>query len=89
MICFKRLKDIREDNDLTQEDMAKILEVKRAAYSLWELEINIIPLVFLCKYADFFNISIDYILSRSDDKYVEIKKGFNLKVLGNNIKKLE
>ena len=41
---FKRLKDIREDHDINQEQMAKILKVNRSTYSLWELGINIIPL---------------------------------------------
>ena len=47
MIKFERLKDIREDHDLSQEEMAKILNVKRSRYSLWELGINIIPLKYL------------------------------------------
>ena len=37
MIDFKKLRDIREDNDLNQRKMAKILHVKRSTYSLWEV----------------------------------------------------
>ena len=48
MISFKRLKDIREDNDINQKEMANILNVNRSTYSLWELGINIIPLKYLC-----------------------------------------
>ena len=44
MIDIERLKDIREDNDLSQKDLAKILNVNRSTYSLWELGINIIPI---------------------------------------------
>lgn len=44
MINFTRLKDIREDNDINQTQMAEILDVNRSTYSLWELGINIIPL---------------------------------------------
>ncbi|MFI3261070.1 MAG: helix-turn-helix domain-containing protein [bacterium] len=44
MIDTNRLKDIREDNDTNQEQMAKVLGVNRSTYSLWELGINIIPL---------------------------------------------
>ena len=40
MISFKRLRDIREDHDLTQSEMAEILGVDRSAYSLWELGKN-------------------------------------------------
>ena len=36
MLDFKRLKDLREDHDLTQSEMAEIIGVKRSAYSLWE-----------------------------------------------------
>ena len=43
MINFIKLKDIREDHDISQKEMANILGVTRSAYSLWELGINIIP----------------------------------------------
>ena len=62
MINLSKLKDIREDNDISQEEMAKILGVNRSTYSLWELGINIIPLKKLCDFADYFNYSIDYVL---------------------------
>ena len=62
MINLSKLKDIREDNDISQEEMAKILGVNRSTYSLWELGINIIPLKNLCDFADYFNYSIDYVL---------------------------
>ena len=55
MINFTRLKDIREDNDINQTQMAEILDVNRSTYSLWELGINIIPLKSLCSFADYFN----------------------------------
>ena len=89
MINFRRLKDIREDNDINQKEMAEILNVKRSAYSLWELSINIIPLKSLCDFADYFNLSIDYVLDLTNNKNVKItNKGLNLKILGNNIKKI-
>ena len=90
MINFTRLKDIRLDYAISQAKMAKILNVKRSTYSLWEIGINIIPLNSLCDYADYFNISIDYVLELDNDRNSKnLKKGFDLKVLGNNIKKLE
>jgi len=55
MIDITRLKDIREDNDLSQEKMAQILHVKRSAYSLWELGISIIPFNHLYDFASYFN----------------------------------
>ena len=89
MIDFKRLRDIREDNDLNQNEMANILGVKRARYSLWELGINIIPLTYLCKYADYFNYSIDYVLEITNKKKeTDLIKGLDLHILGNNLKEL-
>lgn len=89
MINFNRLKDIREDNDINQEQMAKILNVKRSTYSLWELGINIIPLKNLCDFADYFDFSIDYILGLTNDrKNINLIKGLDLVGLGNNIKYL-
>ena len=53
MINLSKLKDIREDNDISQEEMAKILGVNRSTYSLWELGINTIPLKNLCDFAKY------------------------------------
>lgn len=87
MIEVRRLKDLREDNDINQNEMAKILKVNRSTYSLWELGINIIPLKNLCDFADYFNVSIDYVLGLTNNKKIKyIKKGLDLKVLGNNMK---
>lgn len=87
MISFTRLRDIREDNDLNQEDMANILHVSRSAYSLWELGINIIPLKKLCDFAIYFNCSLDYILGLSNERNSNIlTKKLDLKILGNNLK---
>ena len=87
MINFTRLKDIREDNDINQTQMAEILDVNRSTYSLWELGINIIPLKSLCSFADYFNYSIDYVLGlTSIRKNPNLIKGLDLIKLGNNIK---
>ncbi len=87
MINFKRIKDIREDHDMSQKQMAEILGVNRSTYSLWELGVNVIPLRFLCAYADYFNVSIDYVLSLTNDKNMKIiYSGLDLKILGNNMK---
>lgn len=89
MINFKRLKDIREDNDISQDKIAHILNVNRSTYSLWELGINIIPLKYLCEYADYFKVSIDYVLGLTNDKKINILyEGLNLQTLGNNMKKI-
>ncbi len=89
MIDIERLKDIREDHDLSQKEMAKILNVNRSTYSLWELGINIIPIKYLSSLADYFNYSIDYILGITNNKNSNIlKKGFDIKLLGKNLKEI-
>ena len=89
MINFKRLKNIREDNDISQEEMAQILKINRSTYSLRELGINIIPLKKLCEYADYFDVNIDYVIGLTNDKKIPILyKGLNLKKLGSNLKKI-
>lgn len=86
MIDVEKLKGIREDHDLSQKDMANILNVNRSTYSLWELGINIIPIRYLSLFADYFNYSIDYILGLNNIKNTNIEKGFSLDVLGKNLK---
>lgn len=89
MINFIKLKDIREDHDISQKEMANILGVTRSAYSLWELGINIIPLKPLVMYANYFNYSIDYVLGLTNDRRKNnVTPVLDLKVLGNNIKNL-
>ncbi len=61
-----RLKEIREDRDLLQKDVAKILGIKQQQYSEYEIGKRVIPIEYLSKLADFYNVSIDYILSKTD-----------------------
>lgn len=88
MINVQKLKDIREDKDLTQTDIANILSVPRSTYSMWEIGICIIPLDKLCFLADYYNVSIDYALgltNNSNSKH--IIKGFQIDNLAQNLKK--
>ncbi len=88
MVDMKRLAEIREDQDITQEEMAKILKVKRSAYSLWELGINIIPLEYLYNYAKYFNLSIDYALGLTNNRTKVIYPDIDLNIIGNKLKDL-
>ncbi len=89
MINISRLKNIREDHDIKQETMSKILNVNRSTYSLWELGINIIPLEYLYNFAKYFNVSIDYVLGLTNIKgNNKSNKNLDLKILGNNLKTL-
>lgn len=61
-----RLKDLREDSDLTQTQVASLLNISQVAYSYYEIGKRSIPLELLCKLADYYNTSIDYILYRTN-----------------------
>ena len=62
-----RIKDLREDRDLTQKEISKILNISQVAYSYYELNRRSIPLEILSKLADFYNTSIDYLVYRTDE----------------------
>ena len=65
-----RLKDLREDNDLTQAEVAKLLKTTQQQYSKYELGIRLIPIDKLCLLADYYQTSTDYILGRTNIKNV-------------------
>lgn len=63
---INRLKEIREDNDLSQKDIAKILNTTQQQYSKYELGIRVIPLEKINILASFYNTSIDYLFGNTD-----------------------
>jgi len=69
-----RLRDLREDRDLKQKDIAAYLQIHQTTYSDYELgELNI-PVAVLHKMADYYNVSIDYLLCRTNEKQPYPKK---------------
>ena len=65
---MNRLKDLREDRDLLQKDIAKILNMSQTGYSKYEVGTNDIPTEILKKLADYYNTSIDYLLCLTDER---------------------
>lgn len=65
---ISRLKEIREDNDLYQKDIANILGITQQQYNKYELGINAIPLEKINILADYYKTSIDYLTYRTDQK---------------------
>lgn len=63
---YTRIRDLREDKDLTQAYMAKLLSVNQRTYSRYETGEHEIPLAALCALADFHGVSTDYLLDRTD-----------------------
>lgn len=63
---FKRLKDLREDHDYTQQKISEILEISRPQYSLYETGKRTIPIDLLSKLSILYNTSIDYIVGNTN-----------------------
>lgn len=65
---MNRLREMREDKDLFQKDIANYLNIDQSNYSKYELEKINIPIDIIYKLADYYNCSIDYLLYRTDEK---------------------
>lgn len=65
---YRRIRDLREDHDLTQKEMAKNLNCSQQVYSNYELGQRDIPTDILIKLAQFYGVSTDYILGLSNNK---------------------
>ena len=63
---YERLKDLREDKDLTQADIAKLLETTRQQISKWETGTQMMGVDKYIKLAQFYNVSLDYLLGIID-----------------------
>ncbi len=62
-----RLKDLREDRDVKQKELAELLNIKQNTYSQYENGKREIPLSMLWKLADFYDVSIDYLIGRTEN----------------------
>lgn len=65
---IRRLKDLREDKDLNQNSISKLLNIKQQTYSYYESGKRTIPYELIIKLALFYNTSIDYILELTNEK---------------------
>lgn len=68
---LKRLKNLRIDNDLYQKEVASILKITRQQYGLYESGKRDIPIDLLIKLANFYGVSTDYILERTNKKEID------------------
>ncbi len=69
-----KIKYLRDELEITQEEISNVLGCTRTAYSLWEINKNTIPLYYLNKISNVYNINIDYLVDLSNKKYVNFKK---------------
>ena len=71
---YRRIRDLREDKDLLQKDLAAYLNCSQVCYSHYEIGKRDIPTEVLCKLAEFYDTSTDYLLERTDEKKAYPKK---------------
>lgn len=64
----KRLYDLRIDNELRQEDIAKVLSISSQAYGMYENGKRSLPIEYLITLCNYYNVSADYILGLSDER---------------------
>ena len=84
-----RLKDIREESELKQFTVSQLLDVARGTYSLWELELDIIPIKRLIEFCKIFNCSVDYALGFTNIKnYKGNRNKININLSSKRLKDL-
>lgn len=87
MIYGEKLKLIRENLNLIQEDVAKKINVERGVYSLYETEYKLIPIKHLNTICNYFNVSLDYIFNFTNiENYHNSKKEINKTISSNRLK---
>ncbi len=67
VVMYKRLRDLREDHDMTQSQLAQRLGMSQTGYSKYETGENDVPTAILIKLSHIYNTSIDYLLGESED----------------------
>ena len=70
-MIYKRIRDLREDRDLTQKELARALSCSQQVYSNYELGQRDVPTDILIKLSRFYRVSVDYILGISDTPEIQ------------------
>lgn len=66
-VMYKRIRDLREDHDLNQTAVAKMLGMSQTGYSKYETGENDVPTQILIRLAEFYGTSVDYLLGQTDN----------------------
>ncbi|HIV37743.1 MAG TPA: helix-turn-helix domain-containing protein [Candidatus Blautia stercorigallinarum] len=69
---LERLRGLREDSDMSQKELAEKLNISQRTLSHYETGKRDIPTEMLIKVADYFNVSVDYLLERTDKRYLKV-----------------
>lgn len=64
---YKRIRELREDNDLTQKKVGEAINLPKRTYAYYESGQRMIPPEVLCALADFYHVSVDYLLGLTDN----------------------
>ncbi len=67
---FKRIEDLRVDHDKTQQEIANILGCQREVYRRYEKGYRELPLSYAIRLADYYNVSLDFLVERTNNKNV-------------------
>ena len=67
ILKYGRIRDLRNDRGLTQKQVAKLLNVSQNTYSQYEIGISRFPLDAVVKLAEYYNVSIDYLVGLTDE----------------------
>lgn len=87
VMFLKRIVDLRDEYELTQDDMAKILGVSQSNYGRWELDDNFIPLNHLNNLCNYFKVSMDYMIGITDERnYKDVNPKLNKILIGRRLK---
>ena len=78
---YQRIRDLREDRDMNQTQIAKELGMSQTGYSKYETGENDIPTAVLIKLARFYNTSIDYLLGETDNPKIRVVSSVCLRLL--------
>ena len=65
---YKRIRDLRKNAGLTQKQIAQYLKMSQTGYSKYETGENSPPIAVLCALADYYHVSLDYLMERTDTK---------------------
>lgn len=75
-MMYRRIRDLREDRDLTQTAVARMLGMSQTGYSKYETGENDVPTAILIRLARYYHVSIEYLLGQTNEKkrYTEVPK---------------
>lgn len=88
VMYFNRIKYFRENNELTQDEIAKMLNTPQSNYSRWENDKELIPLIKLNEFCNIFKTNMDYVLGITKNNNFNGIKKYDNKITGHNLRKL-